>query len=87
MKVAFTQTLEELRGNNIYLVRGGSDNTGQMSWYFIRVDSPKARAFLKAIDSGTIDLSSYGEILESGYGAEPPYSVLEHMRNQYGYTG
>ena len=87
MQIAFTQTIEETRGDGIYLVHGGVDHTGQSSWYFIRVENPKVRAFLKAIKDGAINLSGYGEIIESGYGKEPPYSVLERMRSQYGYMG
>ncbi|MDE2101341.1 MAG: hypothetical protein KGL39_29105 [Patescibacteria group bacterium] len=87
MKLAFAQVALQSRGDTVYLVHGGEDHTGQAAWYFILVDSAKVRAFLKAIDSGTADLQSYGTILESGYGKEPPYSVLQHMREQYGYTG
>ncbi len=87
MKLAFTQAAIQSRGENIYLVTGGVDNTGQHCWYFVRVDSPKSRAFLKAISGGTIELESFGAILESGYGKEPPYSVLERMRVELGYKG
>jgi hypothetical protein len=87
MKLAFAQTVEQSRGESIYLVHGGEDHTGQSAWYFVRVESPKVRVFLKAIEGGAADLESYGTILESGYGKEPPYCVLQHMREHYGYTG
>jgi hypothetical protein len=87
MKLAFTQAVQKTQGDNIYLVHGGEDHTKQSAWYFIRVDSPKIRAFLKAISAGSIDLENFGTILESGYGKEPPHSVLEKMRNEYGYKG
>ena len=87
MKLAFTQAVDQSRGDSIYLVHGGEDHTKQSAWYFVRVEATKIRAFLKAISGGEIDLEKFGAILESGYGKEPPYSVLERMRTQYGYTG
>jgi hypothetical protein len=87
MKPAFTQALDQSRGDNVYLVHGGKDHTEQSSWYFIRVGATKTSAFLKAIKTGAIDLESYGTILESGYGKEPPHSVVEYMRASYGYAG
>ena len=87
MKLAFTQAVDQSRGENIYLVHGGEDHTKQSAWYFVRVEAAKIRAFLKAISGGAIDLEGFGTILESGYGKEPPYSILENMRNNYGYTG
>ncbi len=87
MKPAFAQTVEQSRGDMVYLVKGGVDYTKQSTWYFIRVESYKVRLFNKAIADGSIDLSTYGTILESGYGKEPPYSVLEYMRANHGYNG
>ena len=87
MKPAFAQTAMQSRGDNVYLVHGGEDHTGRPAWYFIRVDSPKLRAFSKAIESGSAELESYGAILESGYGKAPPHALLEYMREHHGYTG
>lgn len=87
MKLAFAQAVEQSRGENIYLVQGGGDHTGQSAWYFVRVQAAKARAFLKAIAAGSINLTQFGEIVESGYGKEPPYSILTRMREEYGFNG
>lgn len=85
--LAFAKAAVQSRGDTVYLVHGGADHSGQSAWYFIRVDSPKVRAFLKAIGSGSANLGQFGTVLESGYGAEPPYSIVEKMRSEYGYTG
>ena len=87
MKRAFTQAIGQSRGNNIYLVHGGADHTGHSAWYFIRVEVAKVRAFVKAISTNAIDLNYFGTVLESGYGKEPPYSLVEHMREHHGYMG
>jgi len=87
MKPAFAHAVKGTRGDGVYLVRGGRDHTNRSAWYFIRVHSPKIRAFFKAISGGKIDLAAYGEIIESGYGEAPPETIIAHMRAHYGYTG
>jgi len=87
MALAFTQIIQQSRGEHIYLVLGGVDKYERAVWHFIRVAPAKARAFERAINSGTIELKDYGTVLESGIGAEPPYTTVEQMRNDYGYTG
>jgi hypothetical protein len=87
MSLAYSDTVKQSRGADIYLVLGGNDASAQPAWYFIRVEAAKQRMFLKTINSGAAKLSQFGTILGSGYGKEPPYSVLERMRTIYGYTG
>ncbi len=87
VKRAFTQLVKQSKGENIYLVHGGADHTKQFAWYFIRVDGPKVRTFLKEVSAGAVNLEGFGTILESGYGKEPPFSIVEKMRNEHGYTG
>lgn len=83
----FTQAFAGARGNMIYLVSGGKDKTHQPAWYFVRVDAPKTRAFLNAVRSGAIELAQYGEVIESGYGVEPPQAILSYMRAEHGFAG
>ena len=73
------------RGNNLFLVRG-NDSTGRAAWYFVLVDPAKRAAFRKAF-SGQVELNAYGRIIASGYGTDPPASVRERMKAEYGFTG
>jgi hypothetical protein len=73
------------RGSNLFLVRG-NDSTGRAAWYFVLVDPAKKSAFRKAF-SGQVELTAYGRIINSGYGTDPPASVMERMKTEYGFTG
>lgn len=86
--LSFAEKVAKSKGAaEVFLVTGGSDNSGRKAWYFIRVDSPKVSAFHRAIKSGNINLDEYGEILDSGYGEQPPESVKQFMRDKYGFNG
>lgn len=85
--MTFAKTVQKSRGELVYLVHGGTDHTGQPAWYFVQVEVAKVKAFQKAVDAGNVELESYGTVIESGYGKEPPHSVLEHMRKNHGYNG
>ena len=84
---SFAQNITGTRNETIFLVRGGRDHTGQPAWYFIRVDGVKTKAFLREIKGGNIELAAFGEIVESGYGKEPPPAVIAYMKANYSYTG
>ena len=84
---SFAQHITEDRSENLYLVRGGRDHTDQAAWYFIQVEQTKRQAFLRAIAAGEIELDIFGEIIESGYGEEPPAAILSHMRANYNFAG
>jgi len=83
---AFAQNLSTARNDNLYLVNGGSDYTDQPAWYFIRVENVKVRAFFRAVEAGNIKLEDFGEIVESGYGEEPPDAIIASMRANYGFV-
>jgi hypothetical protein len=83
---SFSQRISSIRKcQNIYLVRGGKDDTKQDTWFFIRVENLKINLFLKEIKNGVIDLQEFGEILESGYGQEPPEYIFTKMHEKYGF--
>jgi hypothetical protein len=83
---SFAQSISSNRNENLYLVHGGRDRTNQSVWHFIRVERAKTKAFMHAIKTGSIDLSAFGEILESGYGEEPPPAMLSYMKANYGFA-
>ena len=70
---------------NIYLITGGKDHTGRPAWYYVRVEDHLKLRFERAIKAGAIELSEFGTILESGYGAHPSEATRAQMKEQYGF--
>lgn len=69
--------------NHVYIVKGQDE--GKDAWCFVLVDDAKLSQFRR--DLGTVDkmeLLHYGEILESGYGQEPPDIVTKSIKKKYG---
>jgi hypothetical protein len=85
MQETFVKKVQRARQGNVYLIFGGQDHTCRVAWYFIRVEAAKLKAFQKALSAGKIDLASFGEIIKSGYGKEPPHSTIQFMKDNYGY--
>lgn len=75
---------ERLRNRRIYLIRG-SDGTGRQAWYYLRVCKKSPLLFERDARKGQINLSDYGEILQSGYGKDPPASVVRDMQETWGF--
>ena len=84
---SFAKSIANLRNKNVYLVCGGRDHTQRPAWYFVRVDNVKTKAFLRAIESSSVELSAFGEIIESGYGEQPSEAMRSHMKVHYGFAG
>lgn len=56
---------------------------GRDAYYFILINPPKERAFLKALEGDReFDLKDFGEIIRSGYG-KPPAEVKKEMKEKY----
>jgi hypothetical protein len=82
----FVSRLNAAALSDIFLIRA-KDNTGRPAWYYFRTHRGKKRAFEVAIEKGTVQLTDYGKVLFSGYGANPPADVVERMRVEYGFDG
>ncbi len=81
--MSFAEKLQISNKELVYLVKG--KDKGRDAWYFIQV---KNRATLplfdKAIESGNLDLSRYGEIIHSGYGSNPPEYITDEIDARFG---
>ena len=66
----------------IYLVKGV--DAGRNAWYYVLVEKLKVQLFLKALNDDIIHLEKYGKILYSAYGDEPPASVTQLIKDEYG---
>lgn len=66
----------------IYLSKGLYE--GNYTWHYVVVDALKQPLFKKAVKSGAFDVADYGEVIVSGWGKEPPESVVEMIQKKYG---
>jgi hypothetical protein len=76
---------KKMQAELIYLVKGV--DAGRNAWYYVLVDRLKVQLFLKALNDDIIHLENYGEILFSAYGDEPPESITNKLKQEYGIEG
>lgn len=69
----------------IYLVKGVDDS--RSAWYYVLVERLKVSLFLKALNDDIIHLESYGKILYSAYGEEPPKEITNKIKKEFGVSG
>lgn len=73
---------KHLLSDYLYLVKG-FDN-GRKAWYYVLVDQNLVDEFLNALNRSSIHLEDYSKILYSAYGEEPPSSITDLIRKEYG---
>lgn len=62
------------------------DTTGRWAYYFVLVDPPREKDFLRAIaGDGTIDVEDYGKVVASSYDETPNEEVKRLLREKYGF--
>ncbi|MFN7039173.1 MAG: hypothetical protein ACK4OM_06395 [Alphaproteobacteria bacterium] len=75
--------LELVNKNNlesVYLIRG--QDQGKPAWYYLRLNKLQISIFLMlATDKrNKISLTKYGEVIEYGWGINPPNHIQERFR-------
>ena len=60
-------------GSYVYLVRG--KDRGREAWHYVLIEPKKVNMFKDKVTSGTIDVADYGQVLDSGWGKDPPEKV------------
>lgn len=73
---------KKMQAEQIYLVKGV--DAGRNAWYYVLVERLKVQLFLKALNDDIIHLENYGKILFSAYGDEPPASITDELKEEYG---
>jgi hypothetical protein len=73
---------KKMQAEQIYLVKG--IDAGRNAWYYVLVERLKVQLFLKALNDDIIHLENYGKILFSAYGDEPPASITDELKEEYG---
>lgn len=76
---------KKMKAELIYLVKGV--DAGKNAWYYVLVERLKVQLFLKALNDDIIHLENYGQILYSAYGDEPPQTITDQLKTQYGIEG
>lgn len=70
----------------IHMVRTRQD--GRECYFFLMCSHQKLRALQHQLAQGaqdTVDLTSYGTVIASGFGAEVSANVRDMLREKYGY--
>lgn len=52
---------------SLYEVTARETDYGMPAWYLVKVHKDKKQEFEAAISKGSLDLSNYGEVIESGF--------------------
>ena len=78
----FAESTRKSRLDCLFLVRG-KDN-GRAAWHYVLVDKSKREMFLAKSRSGSIDVALYGQILYSGWGENPPESIVKKIEEEFG---
>ncbi len=81
--VASVKKINYLNKAAVFLVRGNDGDNP--AWHYIAVDKLKLSLFKKKLKEGSFDIASYGKILCSGWGKNPPTEVAQKMKDLYGY--
>ena len=82
---SFAAQVISSRTQNIYLITGGRDHTDREAWYYLQVEPTKTALLERGVQTGKLNLSDLGLILESGYGARPPETIRKKMQEKYGF--
>ena len=54
-------------------------------WYYLQIKPSRYPDYKKAFNArGSVDLKSYGDVLDCGWGDAPPADVVQHMKEAYG---
>lgn len=79
----YARAVMRASGKYVYLVRAKEQPSNSNAWYYIQIlNAVKLPLFLERVKSG-IDLSSYGTILYSGWGTEPPDEIKAEIAKRF----
>lgn len=70
------------RSDLVYLVHGKDKDRD--AWHYVLVDKNKLPMFLKQIETGSIDVALFGEVLRSGWGKNPSPEIVKEIEEEFG---
>ncbi len=68
--------------NTLFLIKLSEDNFHY--WHYVEVTAAKKRLLKEVKDRSEIDVADYGNIIESGFGQNPPESLHHKLEGRYG---
>ena len=75
-------------GDRVFLVRG--KDRGRAAWHYVLLvdDDETIRLFIENTQGAnagmkSIDVSNYGQVLRSGWGADPPNDICDFIEKMY----
>jgi len=82
--MSFAEKLKTSQSELLYLVRG--KDKGRVAWYYLLVDKMKQPIFTTTMKTkpSIMHLDEYGQIIDSGWGENPPADVVERITAQFG---
>jgi hypothetical protein len=70
------------QNKKLYRVKG-NDRTGKRAWYLVLVPKLKSVMFEKALKSGALKITDYGNVIASGYGEEPSEKIINFYKEKH----
>lgn len=65
----------------VYLFRGLSD--GQPAWFYVMVRPTAVADMKRALATGSLNVENYGDVLDRGWGQDPPASKAREIELKY----
>ena len=82
---SFTDREISRSGHLIHKLKA-KDSTRKWAYYFVLIDEPRERDFMKMIGSeGMIDLKNFGTVVASCYGEKPDAQTANFLKETYGF--
>ncbi len=80
--MSFLQKVQSSRNELLWLVRG--KDRGMDCWHYILVEKSKLPMFKVRVKTDFIQLDDYGQVIESGWGKNPPEEIEKKIKEQFG---
>ena len=74
---------KRIEGERVFSVRG--KDGGRPAWHYVLLvdDEETIKIFHERVKQGRVDVADYGQVLESGWGKDPPNEVKDRMERNY----
>ena len=70
------------RGSSVRFIRAIEQN--MPCWFYLKINPVKLPEYERKMKEGAMNISDYGQILDSDWGVHPPADVASYMREKYG---
>lgn len=79
--MSFLEKVKGSKGHLVYLVRG--KDKGKACWHYVLIDNLKLAIFKEDLKKPMIDVADYGQVIESGWGEDPPEDIVKKIKDQF----